>query len=178
MKATRNISASELSIYFNRPLKKGLSKYNNKNSVISITQRIKQSFDPVTIGSISVGKDVTIKEQGTIETITKSVMKGFIGKLLEDKEIYGLDPESILDATVVLRIKKFSKEEANKNRKVLQSVLDVVKSVDTKIIERNGRPIKEDEVKETKEVRIHYISEDFPDENELEMEMRKYLDEV
>jgi hypothetical protein len=178
MKATRNISASELSIYFNWLLKKGLPKYKNRNSIVSIKQRIKQSFDPVSIGSISIGKDVKIKEQETIETVTKSLMKGFVNKLLEDKEIEGLDPENILDATVVLRIKKFSKEEANKNRKVLQSVLGAVKSVDTKIIDRNGRPIKEDEVKETKEVRIHYISEDFPDEDELEMEMRKYLSEV
>jgi len=178
MKATRNISASELSIYINWLLKKGLSKYSNKNLIISLKQKIKESFDPVTIGSISIGKDVKIKEQETIETITKSLMKGILKKLLDDKQIEGLDPENILDATVVLRIKKFSKEDAAKNRKVLQSVLGAVKSDDTKIIDRNGRPIKEDEVKETKEVRVHYISEDFPDEGELEMEMRKYLGEV
>jgi len=89
-----------------------------------------------------------------------------------------LDPASILDATVVLTIKRFAKEDAIKNRKILQSVLDAVKSEDTTIKDHSGKIIKEDAIKEYKEISIHYINKDFPDEAQLETEMRQYLNEV
>lgn len=178
LKSTRDITIPEISIYINWLLKKALSKYSTRNSVIALKPRIKKTFDPLTVKSITIGKDVKIKEESTIETFIKPITQSLIDAI-KDSALKGLDPDAvILDASVMLRIQKPKKTDHDEDRRIIQSILNVVKSDDTVLIDKNGNQIKENAVKEAKEVRVTFITDNFLDEAELEHEMRLYLKEV
>jgi len=113
-----------------------------------------------------------------IETIITPILEELLAGTLKEKSIDGLDPRAIIDASLVLTLRRPAKEDAQKSAKAIQSILDAVKSADTTIIDRKGNVIHESAIKETKETRIHYITPEFPDEAELEQEMRSYLSEV
>ena len=178
LKSSRNISISEISIYLNWLLSKNLSKYANRNSVLMLKPHLKKGFDPLDVKSINIGNNVSIKGQETIETLIQPLLNDFMEKIIQDKELKGLDPKNIINASVVLTFRKPPKDDVDGSRYVLQSVLDAVKSEDTKILDKKGNIIKEDLIKETKETRIHCVSSDFPDEYELELKMREYIKEI
>lgn len=177
LKSSRNITISEISIYLNWLLKKSISKFANRNIIIFLKPHLKKDFNPLNVGSIHIGKDVIIKEE-TIGTIIQPVLKDLISQIIQDKELEGLDPKNIIDASVVLTFRKPLKDNEKKNKRMLQSVLDAVKSDETMIRDRKGNLIREDLIKETKDIRVQYISSDFPDEHELEQKMREYIMEI
>ena len=174
-KSTRDITISEISLYINWLLKKTLAKYNAKSSIISLKPRIKKTFDPLSVKSIDIGKDVKIKEESTIETYLKPIAQGLMDQVKESA-LKGLDPEAILlEASVILKIKKLKKIEPDESRRVIQSVLNAVKSEDTVLTDKNGNQIKENAIKESREVRVSFITDMFLNEAELEHEMQSYL---
>jgi hypothetical protein len=177
-KSTRDITISEISLYINWLLKKTLSKYTARNSIISLKPQIKKTFDPLAVKAISIGKNVKIKNESTIETYIKPITQGLIDAIKESA-LNGLDPNAIiLDASVVLRIQKPKKTDPEEGRRILQSVLNVVKSEDTILTDKKGNQIKENAVRESKEIRITFITDNFLDEAELEHEMQLYLKEL
>ena len=177
-KSTRDITISEISLYINWLLKKTLSKYTTRNSIISLKPQIKKTFDPLAVKSISIGKNVKIKDESTVETYIKPITQGLIDAIKESA-LKGLDPNAIiLDASVVLRIQKPKKTDPEEGRRILQSVLNVVKSDDTVLTDKKGNQIKENAVRESKEIRITFITDNFLDEAELEHEMQLYLKEL
>jgi hypothetical protein len=177
-KSTKDITVSEISIYINWLLKKVLSKYANRNSAISLKPHIKRTFDPLRVKNITIGKNVKIKGESTIETFVRHVEQKIIDAIKEDA-LQGLDPNSIiLDASVVLKIQKPRKVDPDEGRHVIQSILNAVKSDETVMTDKNGIVIQENTVKETKDVRISFITDTFLDEAELEHEMQLYLKEI
>ncbi|MDR3047343.1 MAG: hypothetical protein LBU51_07000 [Bacteroidales bacterium] len=177
-KSTRDITTSEISLYINWLLKKALPKYATRNSIISLKQKIKKTFDPLTVKSISIGNDVKIKKESTIETYISPIKESLLNAIKESA-LRGLDPDAIiLDASVILKIQKPRKTDPDEGRRVIQSVLNAVKSDDTILTDKNGNQIKENSVKEAKEVRVTYITDNFLDEAELEHEMQLYLKEL
>jgi hypothetical protein len=177
-KSTRDISISEISIYINWLLKKALSKYTTRDSIISLKPKIKKTFDPLVVKSINIGKDVKVKGESTVETYIKPITEGLIN-VIKESALKGLDPDAIiLDASVVLRIQKPRKTDPDEGRRIIQSVLNAVKSDETILTDKSGNQIKESSVKEFKEVRITFITDNFLDEMELEHEMQLYLNEL
>ena len=177
-KSTRDITVPEISIYINWLLNQRLQKYTERNEVISLKPRIKKTFDPLAIKSVSIGKDVKIKAESTVETLIQPITQKLID-LIKDSAIKGLDPDAIiLDASVVLRIQKSKKIDPDESRRIIQSILNAVKSDETVLTDKKGNQIKENAVKEAKEVRVSFITDDFLDEAELEQEMQLYLKEV
>jgi hypothetical protein len=99
--------------------------------------------------------------------------------VIKESALKGLDPNSIiLDASVILRIKKPRKADPDESLRIIQSVLNAVRSEDTVLTDKNGNQIKENAVKESKEIRLTFITDNFLDETELEQEMRSYLKEL
>jgi hypothetical protein len=177
-KSTRDITISEISLYINWLLKKTLSKYATQNSIISLKQKIKKTFDPLTIKSINIGKDVKIKGESTIETYIKPITQ-ILFDVIKESALKGLDPNAIiLDASVILRIKKPRKVDPDEGRWIIQSVLNAVRSDNTVLTDKNGNQIRENSVRESKEIRVTFITDNFLDEAELEQEMRSYLKEL
>jgi hypothetical protein len=177
-KSTRDITLSEISIYINWLLRKALSKYTERNKIISLKPRIKKDFDPLTVKTISIGKDVRIKAESTVETLIKPITQGLID-LIKDSALKGLDPDAIiLDASVVLKIQKHKKTDPDEGRRIIQSILNTVESDDTILTDKKGQHIQKNAVKESKEVRVTFITDNFLDEVELENEMQLYLKEI
>jgi hypothetical protein len=56
--------------------------------------------------------------------------------------------------------------------------LNAVESDDTVLIDNKGNQIKGGSVKESKDVRVTFITDNFLDEAELEQEMQLYLKEL
>jgi hypothetical protein len=98
---------------------------------------------------------------------------------LKESALKGLDPNAIiLEASVMLRIQKPKKTDLDEGRHIIQSILNAVKSDETILTDKNGNKIQENAVKESKEVRVTFITDNFLDEAELEHEMQLYLKEV
>lgn len=177
-KSTRDITIPEISIYINWLLKKALSKYTERNKIISLKPRIKTMFDPLIVKSVSIGKDVKIKAESTVETIIQPITQRLVD-LIKDSALKGLDPDAIvLDASVVLRIKKSKKTDPDEGRRIIQSILNAVESDDTVLTDKTGKQIPKNAIREAKEVRVTFITDNFLDEEELEQEMLLYLKEV
>jgi hypothetical protein len=99
--------------------------------------------------------------------------------VIKESALKGLDPNAIiLDASVILRIRKPRKTDPDESRRIIQSVLNAVKSDDTVLTDKNGNQIKENSLRAIKEVRVTFITDNFLDEVELEHEMRSYLKEL
>jgi hypothetical protein len=177
-KSTRDITIPEISLYINWLLKKALKKYTARNSIISLKPKIKKTFDPLIVRNINIGKDVRIKAESTIETYITPITQNLIN-VIKESALKGLDPNAIiLDASVILKIKRPKKTDPDEGRRIIQSVLNAVKSEDTVLTDRNGNQIKENSIKEFKETRITFITDNFFDEVELEREMLLYLKEL
>jgi hypothetical protein len=132
----------------------------------------------LTVKTVSIGKDVRIKAESTVETLIKPITQGLID-LIKDSALKGLDPDAIiLDASVVLKIRKHRKTDPNEGRRIIQSILNAVDSDDTILTDKKGQHIQKNAVKESKEVRITFITDNFLDEVELEHEMQLYLKEL
>jgi hypothetical protein len=177
-KSTRDITISEILLYINWLLKKVHPKYTARNSIISLKEKIKKNFNPLMVKSISIGNDVKIREESTIETYIKLITQELFDAIKESA-LKGLDPNAIiLDASVILRIKKPRKVYPDEGRSIIQSVINAVKSEDTVLIGKNGNKINPDSVKESKEIRINFITDNFLDEAALEYEMKLYLNDL
>jgi len=177
MKTTKGINEDEIEIYLNWLLKENSKKYTGKSSAFLLKPRLKRKLNPLTVGSINIGTDVKIKDESTISTIVHPI-KNTIKDILQAEGIDNLDPDTVIDATVILTVKKPPKKDEAKTRRLLQSLLNAVKSDKTVVKDRKGQIIHENNIKESKEVSVHWLKSNFPDVAELEQEMRAYYTEV
>jgi hypothetical protein len=177
LKATKGIPSSDIEIYLNWLLKKSYTKYAGKNSIFTLKTLLKKTFDPKTVGTIELGNNVQVGEKKTIDTVTRSIVKD-IDKILKAQGFDDIETGEIIDAHVILKILKPSKKDDLKSKKAIQSIIKAFKNDETVIKDRRGQPICIGNIKETKEVRVPYLTTDFPDVTALETHMLQYNDEV
>lgn len=177
LKSTRGIPSSDIEIYLNWFLKKSHAKYSKKSMVFSLKPYLKKSFDPKTVGTIELGKNVKIGEEKTVETVVRPFVNG-IEQMLKAQGIDDIEAKAVVEASVVLTVKRPAKKDEKKSKKALQSILRAVKNDETILKDRRGNKIQMNNVKEFKEVNIPYLVTDFPDVAVLEQEMLQYYDEV
>ena len=177
LRSTRGIPSSHIEIYLNWFLKKSLVRYSAKNAVFTLKPCLKKSFDPRTIGSIELGKNVIIGEKSVTDTVVRPVVKG-LEQFLKAGGFDDIDAATVVDASVILKILKPEKKDEKRSQKALQSILKAVKSDETVLKDRRGNKIIINNVKEFKEVNVPHLSTGFPDVAVLEQSMVEYCDEV
>jgi len=179
LKLTRGINVSDISIYLNWLLKKTISAYADKNSVLQLRQSLRSGFDPLEVGSIVVGGDVRIEGRKSIDNIVQPIFNDWLDKLIKSKGIKGLDPDSIIrHASLILTIERRSEKNPKDRARILQSLLDTCSSDSTEIRDKKNVKIDPTSIKEIKDVRISFNDSDFPDVAALEEEMWRYYDEI
>jgi len=179
LKLTRGITISDISIYLNWLLKKTIPAYADKSSVLQLRQCLRNNFNPLDVGTITLGGDVKIEGRKSIDTIIQPLFTDLLDRLIKSEGVKGLAPDSIIRrASLVLTIERQSDKNQSDRARILQSLLDTCNSDLTEIRDKKNAKIDPVSIKESKDIRIPFSASDFPDVAVLEEEMLRYYNEV
>lgn len=172
LKNTQGIKADEIATYLNWLLKKE-SSYEDNPMIFTLPEHLKSEIDISDIASFALGNDVKINKDNIIEkslTTTKEMLTNILSSSKLD-----IDLNNVFDAYITFKLKKVSKEDITKKKKVIQAFFQNLKDENLKIYDKHGKIIDVNKIKATKEVSITYTNTGFPDETELETEMIAYF---
>jgi len=175
LKISQGIKVDRIDTYLNWLLKR--EKFQKVGrEVFNFVEHFKPEVDINDIASFALGDDLHINKNDIFKqtlTATKEVLNKILCACNMD-----VDLNNVFDAFITFKIKKVAREDSNKKKKVIQTLLKELKDANLTVFNKNGQPMNLDKIKSTKEVSITHTESGFPDEAELEKEMLVYLQEI
>lgn len=174
MQSTKSVSDSDISIYIKSMLKR-TAKYASNEAMFTVKPTIRPGFDRSMIKTLAL-KGLYKLDKNTAQTFTKKIGKALWHDLFSDaKDIKDFDPERIIDASVIITVKKPEKQT---DEAVLKTFLNAVNLDNAIIKDKNNHEIKPDEIKLVSQTRVNYLANNYPDKMETLNEMEALLQEA
>ncbi len=134
-----------------------------------------KNFDVSRIKSFELDDGYKIKEESLFNTVERVLD---LRTILQAPEMEGLDPEKVLSAKIVFKIKNLPKKDEVENKAVINRLLTSFNTENVTFRDRNNTSIDMSHVKKTKQFQMSIYNSEYPDKNKLIQKMQEFYAEV
>lgn len=176
LKNCRGISYDDVSLYLNYLLENYSSVYKGKQHPLFIRFHIKKNFDVSQIKSFEIDGGYRFNEESLVETVSK---KFDLSNILGASGIKDLNPDEVISASVVFKIRRTKKTDAEENKKITQTLFNAFNTDNVSFRGKNNTPIDINHVKLTKSFSLKFDDKSKqPDKDALRAQMLELIKEV
>ena len=176
LKICQGIKVETINTYLNWLLSKE-KEFADKPKVFNIKPHLTSNIDLNTISAFVLDNELKLQKAFYIKDIIEKC-KVFFNENISPSYDFTSELNDVFDTCITFKIKKLSKLGDTEKKRIIQTVLNDIGDKNLKILNKQNKPIDIDNIKSLKEISITYTTSGFPDEAELETEMRLYLNEV